>query len=117
VTDAPRTAPEFVTWLAARHSGLGGILDEHLADDDELLPHVLFGDVARYALALARDDETDDLNALLSDLDAALGDSDDEVGNLVWVSFVENASTDDDEPLRSALRAYPNLARALSHYV
>jgi hypothetical protein len=42
--------------------------------------------------------------------------SDDEVDNLICVSFVENASTDADEPLRARLRAFPNLARALSHY-
>ena len=116
MTDAPRTSPEFVSWLVARHPGLVPVLDEHLADNDELLPHMLFGDVTRYALALARDDEMDDLDRLLTDLDIALGDADDEVANLVWVSFVENASTDDDEPLRSALRAYPSLARALTHY-
>jgi hypothetical protein len=102
VTDAPRTSPEFVRWLVTRHSGLVPVLDEHLADNDELLPHVLFGDVTRYALTLARDGEVEDLDRLLSDLDAALGDSDDEVANLVWVSFVENASTDEDEPLRAA---------------
>jgi hypothetical protein len=116
MTAAPRTPPAFVKWLATRHPGLGPVLDEHLAGNDELLPHVLFGDVTRYALTLAREGEDYDLNRLLSDLDAALGDSEDEVANLVWVSFVENASTDEDEPLRAALRSYPNLARALSHY-
>jgi len=116
VTDPPHTSPEFVNWLAGRHPGLVPVLDEHLADNDELLPHVLFGDMTRYALVLARDGEVDELNRLLGDLDAALGESDDEVANLVWVSFVENASTDADEPLRTELRAFPHLARSLSHY-
>jgi hypothetical protein len=116
VTEAPRSSPKFVSWLVARHPGLTPFLDEHLADNDELLAHVLFGDVTRYALSLARNGEVTDLDRLLSDLDAALGDSEDEVANLVLVSFVENASTDEDEPLRAAMRAYPNLARALSQY-
>jgi len=87
-----------------------------LADNGELLPQVLFGDVTRYTLAPARKGEVDELNRLLGDLDAALGGPEDEVANLVWVSFVENASTDDDEPLRAKLRRFPELARALSHY-
>jgi hypothetical protein len=114
--DAPRTSPEFVSWLVVRHPGLVPVLDEHLADNDELLPHVLFGDVTRYALALARNGEVDELNRLLGDLDAALDESEDDVAELVGASFVENASTDEDEPLRTELRAFPHLARALSHY-
>ena len=105
-----------MSWLVARHAGLVPVLNEHLADNGELLPHVLFGDVTRYALALARDDEVDELSRLLGDLDAALDESEDEVANLVWVSFVENASTDEDEPLRARLRGFPHLARALHHY-
>jgi hypothetical protein len=116
VTEAPRTSPEFVSWLVARHPGLVAVLDEHLADNDELLPHVLFGDVTWYALALARSGAGDELNRLLGDLDAALEESEDEVANLVGASFVENASTDEDEPLRTRLRAFPHLARALRHY-
>jgi hypothetical protein len=56
----------------------------------------------------------------LGDLDAALAvDQDDEVGNLIWVSFVENAQGvpgDMEEPLRTRLRGFPHLAEALSHY-
>ena len=76
-----------------------------MADYGELLPHVLFGDITRYAAELAyrQDDET--LDRLLHDLDEALAAAgrDDEVDNLVWVSFVENAQGvpgDTEEPLR-----------------
>jgi hypothetical protein len=116
VTEVPRAQPEFVNWLVDRHPGLAPVLEEHLATYDELLPHVFFGDVTRYALSLARDGEIDELNRLLGDLDAALDESEDEVANLVSVSFVENASTDEDEPLRTGLRGFPHLARALNHY-
>jgi hypothetical protein len=46
-------------------------------------------------------------------------DQDDEVGNLIRVSFVENAQGvpgDMEEPLRTRLRGFPHLAEALSHY-
>jgi hypothetical protein len=124
VTAVPRTQPEFVEWLVSRHPGLAPLLEEHLKDNDELLAHVLFGDVARYAADLARRAAAEpgadaELVRLLEDLDPAIlpeGQEDDPVNNLVWVSFVENASTDADEPLRTRLRSFPNLARALSHY-
>jgi hypothetical protein len=80
---------------------------------------VLFGDVARYAAALARRGDLDDLNRLLADLDTALDDSDDEVDNLISVSFVENAqgvAGDAESELRRQIRAHPNLARQLSRY-
>lgn len=123
----PRTPPDFVEWLVARNPGLGPALREHLSDNDgDLLPHVLFGDVTRYASDLARrageDSEADaHLLRLLEDLDLALipEGEDDPVDNIVWVSFVENAQGvggDAEEALRSRLRRFPNLARALSHY-
>ena len=106
-------------WLVGRHRCLAPVLDEHLAENEELLPHVLFGDVTRYASGLARRGELDDLDRLLSDLDGALDDSDDEVDNLICVSFVENAqgvTGDNEADLRRQIRAYPNLARALNRY-
>jgi hypothetical protein len=113
MSEATRTSTEFVDWPIARHPGLAPILDEHLDDYYELLAHVLFGDVTRYAADLAgrapEDAEADaQLLRLLIDLDETLlpeGQGDDPVDNLVWVSFVENASTDADEPLRSRLRS------------
>jgi len=98
------------------------IRDEHLADNGDLLPHVFFGDVTRYGSSLAREDaDAKELDRLLADLDDALsdGEADDEVTNLIWVSFVENAqgvSGEDEDALRRQLRRYPHLASALAHY-
>jgi hypothetical protein len=128
MTVAPRTAPEFVEWLVGRHPPLAAILDEHLSDyGGEMLSHVLFGDVTRYAADLARratfDPRADeDLQVLLMDLDEAMlpeEDDDDPVNNLIWVSFVENAqgvTGDSEESLRDRVRSFPRLGRALSHY-
>jgi hypothetical protein len=119
---APRTSVAFVEWLASRHPAVGELLDEHLSDYDELLPHVFFGDVARYAAEVARagDVSAGSLDSLLLDLDAALAaDRNDEVGNLIWGSFVENAQGvpgDAEEPLRRRLRDFRHLADVLGHY-
>jgi hypothetical protein len=119
VSEAPRTPSAFVEWLVGRHSDLAPILDEHLRDNGELLPHVFFGDVTRYASDLARRGDTGRLDHLLTDLDQALTSAEDEADNLIWASFVENAQGirgDDEERLREELGRYPNLADALSHY-
>jgi hypothetical protein len=117
----PRTSAAFVEWLAERYPVVEDLRREHMSDNDELLPHVLFGDVTRYAADLARSGDDDaTLIDLLNDLDSALGaDRDDQVSNLIWVSFVENAQGvpgDDEEALRVRLRRYPHLAAALKHY-
>jgi hypothetical protein len=127
MTTAPRTPTEFVDWLFARHPTLAPILETHLSDNDgELLSHVLFGDVTRYASDLARRADVDptaegELRQLLTDLDSAMlpPGEDDFVHNLVWVSFVENAhgvNGDPEESLRVRLRQHQNLGHALSHY-
>jgi hypothetical protein len=126
MTEVPRTSPEFVTWLVSRHPDIAPLLDKHLTGYDELLPHVLFGDVTRYAADLARraveEPEAEaQLLRLLGDLDRAIlpEGEEDPVDNLVWVSFVENTqgeAGDAEEPLRDRMHSFPNLARALSHY-
>jgi hypothetical protein len=119
VSKAPRTSAAFVEWLVGRHSDLAPILDQHRRNNGELLPHVFFGDVTRYASELARRGDTGRLDPLLTDLDQALTSAADETDNLIWASFVENAqgtSGDDEKPLREQLGSHPNLAHALSHY-
>ena len=117
--DIPRSSREFVGWLVAHHDGLVPLLDEHLGDNDELLPHVFFWDVTQYASALARGGDVERLDALLADLDAGVNDTDDEVDNDIGVSFVENlvpGALDDSEDLRRRIRMYPNLARTLARF-
>jgi hypothetical protein len=125
-SDARRDPVAFIAWLVHAHPSLLPMLAGHVADNDELLPHVFFGDVTRFAADLARRAPTCaeadvELDRLLLDLnDALLGVLvDDDVDNLIWVSFVENAQSvpgDAEEALRERLRRHSNLARVLSHY-
>jgi hypothetical protein len=80
VIDALRsTVPEF-----------GPTIDDHVEECGETLPHVLFGDLTRFLLAAhARGDADVELRSLAI-LDEALREGDDQVQNLVAVSFVEN---------------------------
>ena len=121
----PGTSPEFIDWLAARHAAVEALRREHAAHNEELLPHVLFGDITDHAANLARGASADpasaqDLQRLLRDLNAAiLQCAGTDVENVIWVSFVENAAGvpgDAQEPLRDEIRQHPGLAHALSHY-
>jgi len=68
----------------------GPVIDEHIAFNDELLPHVLFGDLTRFVL-VAHDQGNEELvRRCLVFLDEALREGDAMLENLVAVSFVEN---------------------------
>ncbi len=67
------------------------VYEEHLSDNDGLLPHVFFGDVARFAIAnAAAPTSTAAISHLLTTLDEALSDADAEVREVILASFVEN---------------------------
>jgi hypothetical protein len=67
-----------------------GAIDGHVADYDEVLPHVLFGDLTRFVLDGYQRGDDDLVRRALAFLDSALREGDDAVQNLVGVSFVEN---------------------------
>ena len=80
VTDALRESlPEF-----------SDAIDEHVADYDEVLPHLLFGDLTLFVLKAQDDGDDEIVRRALAFLDGALREGDDAVQNLVGVSFVEN---------------------------
>lgn len=82
---------KFVEEVVRKVPELQPIYDEHIADYDENLPHVFFGDVTRFAIAeTARDGEHDALARLLGKLESGLRDGPAEVKDLVIASFVEN---------------------------
>jgi hypothetical protein len=60
------------------------------ANVGEVLPHVLFGDLTHFVLASRRDRHQDIVDRALSFLESGLVDGDDQVKELVAVSFVES---------------------------
>jgi hypothetical protein len=79
------------------------LYQEHMADYDELLPHVLMGDVTRLAMQLhvqalrGAAEARDQLTQLLHILEEEMQSSDDEVQELIAVSFLENLERDDPQ--------------------
>lgn len=88
---------------------LAPILREHLEDNNgELLPHVFFGDVTRWAV---RQDERDaeSIDALLATLEIDYANGDDAVRELIVVSFLENLPL--DSGIRSRLGSHLRAAQ------
>ena len=87
---AALTYSEITTALRVALPEFAAAIDEHVADNDEVLPHVLFGDLSRFVVEAGQRRDDDLVRRALAFLDAALREGDDAVQNLVGVSFVEN---------------------------
>ena len=108
---APLISADLISALYAAVPDFGPMIDEHVASYGELLPHVLFGDLTRFVLAGHERGDRDLERRSLSFLDRALREGDEEVRNLVQVSFVENVGT--WEPAQQAfVAAWPDALRA-----
>ncbi len=115
MTSVPITVV-FVYLLLERVPELRTVYEEHIRDNDELLPHVWLGDVSRYIVQQVRSGETGpatSVERILSALDQWLAFGDEHVKELVSVSFVENLVEHDDvlESLKGLLG--PNLENEL----
>jgi hypothetical protein len=93
---------------------LSGTLDEHLAANDSLLPHVFMGDVTRFYLSeVEKSVENDVVLRLLSILEEGLNSGDEKVDELISVSFIENLGGEDTVIESSKHLMGPALRRTL----
>ena len=84
------TTVSFVGVLVRSCRFLLPVLDEHLSEQDgEVLPHLFMWSVERWAEAALRDDRNDELNALFAQLDVDMSGPDEDVRELISVSFLE----------------------------
>lgn len=90
----------FIQDLVQRFNDLGSQLQEHVADNDEILPHVFMGDVTRYVLS-----DGSQRQELVCHLNDAFVNGPTEVRDLIAVSFVENIES--EEELERALYDVP----------
>jgi hypothetical protein len=71
------------------------VYQEHLAEYDELLPHVLFGDLTRFVANLCMTDSSSaELKSILAVLENGLACGDEYTQELISVSFLENLERD-----------------------
>jgi hypothetical protein len=78
--------------LVERFDSLKPLLQEHLADNfGEVLPHVLLGELTRHLVNLAPEtSRVEELQDVLGALETEFAAGDDEVRELLAVSFLEN---------------------------
>jgi hypothetical protein len=82
--------------MVAKFPGMGPMFHEHVTDNfGEILPHVFFADVTRYVVSLflqPRDmlAPRRELQEILSFLEATFSKGDNELCELIAVSFLEN---------------------------
>jgi hypothetical protein len=94
----------FIDSLISQVPELRPLLDEHLRDNDQLLPHVFMGDLTRFVVDLHADAYQTTgaaeasllqiLKEILTALEAAMESGDEDVKELIAVSFLENLDPD-----------------------
>jgi hypothetical protein len=88
--------------------------EEHLADYDQVLPHVLLGDMVRYMVLVSK--ETHDLSTRLKRIvdwiEKAVEIGDERVREAIVVSFLENLDKYESEGRQIESRLGPQAAEA-----
>ena len=91
------TPERFVSVLEEAHPRSANLVRDHLADNDELLIHLLMPDLLRLCVAEFHEGSRTLSHQLLTLADDALRDGDRALKNAVLVSFVEHAGKAEGE--------------------
>lgn len=86
----PLSTRDFIRQLLREAPELRPILDEHVADNDEVLLHVFVARVRDFAIEAFEGTDRELSNRIASVFDAGLRHGDEHVENAVAVSFVED---------------------------
>lgn len=103
------TIERFLVGLLDTNKVLTILYEDHLQENDELLPHVFFGDVTRYIMQLAVSSTSDhrenasELLRILRFFESSYRESDEKIKNILFVSFLENLEQSD--PSYSIIKA------------
>ena len=81
---------DFVAGVGGLAPEAAALVDEHLEYYDEVLLHVLMGDLLRWGVRLFESGEADLVDRLLAWVDRGLREGDEDVENAVAVSFIED---------------------------
>src|SRR5882724_7900564 len=95
----------FVTLIATRFPGLAAVLSEHIKENfGEVLPHVFFGDLARYVVSLVLATNSGgglaprrELHEILNLLEETFVSGEEGLRELIAGSFLENLPRPDEE--------------------
>lgn len=110
---------QLVRKLLAAAPTLSAVYCKHITDNDELLPHVFFGDLTRVCtrtVGISTIADHSDVGRILDLLEREFITGDEDVKELISVSFLENLVQ--TESYYSTIKAYlgPSLTRELETY-
>jgi hypothetical protein len=108
----------FVRSMVAHFPSLYTLLEDHIRDNGgEVLPHVFFGEVTRYILSLllaaGRLPPRRELRDILSYLEETYAAGNEELQELISVSFLENLPRPGENGAELRAMVGPNLKRQL----
>lgn len=83
-----------VTTLVDAAPELKPLLSEHIQDNDELLPHVFFGDLTRFVQTEVERENFSPVKRILDVLEDAAKSTDPAIRDLLGASFLENLELD-----------------------
>jgi hypothetical protein len=86
--------------------------EEHLRDNEELLLHVLFADLARFAASAERAGDEEVVDRVLGAADHLLVDGDELTQELVAVSFVEHLGAETEAGESEVVAKFPTALAA-----
>jgi hypothetical protein len=106
---------DFIEGFIRGYPRLKPIFEEHVSENfGEVLPHVFFGDLTRYLVSRflevesgarsQRREAASELRSLVNDLEDAYADGDEEIQELISVSFLEELPRPDE--VGSGLRTW-----------
>jgi hypothetical protein len=111
----------FVRSLVEHFPSLAPLLEEHLTDNfGELLPHIFLGDVVRWVLTLMATARAEgslaaqrELRAFLSHLEDVYVGGNEELQELLSVSFLENLPRPEEDGAEIRTQLGPSLTKQL----
>jgi hypothetical protein len=98
-TDPDKAKPDvlYVEDLIASVPALQQLYEEHLHENDTLLPHVFFGEITRYVISKVCEAQHDhSIGRLLNELEKGVEKGPEAVRDLIRASFVENLCGETD---------------------
>jgi hypothetical protein len=98
---SPRNSVEAMTQLVEALPFTRGVYDEHLRDNDELLPHVLMADLRRLFVELVEAGKTDEVTRFLDGIETLAASPSESIRNVVDVSFIEDALLGENRETRA----------------
>jgi hypothetical protein len=91
--------------LVASVAGTGPVLDGHVCDNDEVLPHVLMGDLRRWFVGVVAAGDARGVASFLAAIELLYASDESDARNVVEVSFMEDLVAAPDVDERAAIEA------------